>query len=141
MAYTEDERNERLSKIFEIISNGKSLRKALLEVKMSSTTFFEWIDGDSEKTKQYARACEERAEALIDEMIDIADDTSNDTYKIEITEGVEVEKTNYEAIQRSKLKYDARKWLVSKLNPKKYSEKNTTILEGGEKAIEINFLD
>ena len=72
MAYTPEEREKLFETIFELIENGKSLRKALATVKLSSSTFFIWIDENENKSKQYARACEERAEALLDEMIDIA---------------------------------------------------------------------
>jgi len=119
MAYSIEEKEKIFNTIFDIIENGKSLRFALKEVKLSSSTFFIWIDEDIEKSKQYARVTELRAEALLDEMFDIVDETSYDTI---ITEkGNEV--PNGEWMQRSRLRYDARKWLIGKLNPKKYGDK------------------
>ena len=130
MAYTVEEREGILNTIFEIIENGKSLRYALLQIPLSSSTFFIWIDEDSDKSKQYARATELRAEALLDEMFDIVDETSNDISEYEIAEGAKAEKVNNEVIQRSRLRYDARKWLVSKLNPKKYGDKLDVTTDG-----------
>ena len=132
MAYSEREREQLFESIFELIENGKSLRKALATVKLSSSTFFIWIDENENKSKQYARACEERAEALLDEMLDIVDDKSNDIIETDLGDGIIVEKPNNEVIQRSRLRYDARKWLISKLNPKKYGEK-VDVTSGGDK--------
>ena len=139
MAYTPEQREELFTKIFSAIENGDSLRKALASVKLSSKTFYEWLEleENESKVKQYARACEERAEALLDEMLDIVDDTRNDYIEMDTgekgaSEHVLEAKPNYELIQRSRLRYDARKWLVSKLNPKKYGEK-VDVTSGGDK--------
>lgn len=123
MAYTLEQKEQLLNTIFESIENGNSLRKSLLEVKLSSKTFYEWIEQDEDKVKQYARATELRAEALLDEMFDIVDDNHNDVIEMDLGDGIVNTRVNNEVIQRSRLRYDARKWLVSKLNPKKYGEK------------------
>lgn len=122
MAYSQQQKDELFEIIFDFIEGGLSLRKALLNVRLSSKTFYEWLDDENnaDKVKQYARATELRAEALLDEMFEIVDDSERDKIYNEIT-GSEI--TNGEAIQRSRLRYDARKWLVSKLNPKKYGDK------------------
>lgn len=130
MAYSPEEKENILSDIFQSIENGNSLRKSLSVIGISSSTFFIWIEGDETKSKQYARATELRAEALLDEMFDIVDDSSNDVMEIDLGDGIVNTRTNNEVIQRSRLRYDARKWLVSKLNPKKYGDK--TILSGDE---------
>lgn len=130
MAYSPEEKENILNDIFQSIENGNSLRKSLSIIGISSSTFFIWIEGDEAKSKQYARATELRAEALLDEMFDIVDDTSNDVMEVDLGDGVVNTRTNNEVIQRSRLRYDARKWLVSKLNPKKYGDK--TILSGDE---------
>lgn len=139
MAYSVEEKENILNDIFQSIENGNSLRKSLVAVGISSSTFFIWIENDEVKSKQYARATELRAEALLDEMMDIVDDTSSDYVGMDIGEGEASEivldkKPNYELIQRSRLRYDARKWLVSKLNPKKYGDSSKVdVTSGGEK--------
>jgi hypothetical protein len=132
MAYSFIDRDRILNEIFDFIEDGLSLRKSLNQVKISSKTFYEWIDGDDEKVKQYARACEERAEAILDEMINIVDDSDNDVTEIDLGDGLISTKVNSEHIQRSRLRYDARKWLVSKLNPKKYGDKIDVTTNGKE---------
>ena len=138
MAYSAEEREKILNETFNYIEDGLSLRKALSKVNLSSNLFYRWIDQDEIKLKQYARACEERAEALLDEMIDIVDDSANDQMIVNLGDGIEATRLNSEAIQRSRLRYDARRWLISKLNPKKYGDK-IDHTSGGEKLPPINF--
>lgn len=130
MAYTDEEKEEKfLAVINHIADNGYSLRKACAEVKIPRKTFYEWIDADKEKSNQYARACEERADAIADEILDIADESANDLIEQDLGDGIVNTVTNHEAIQRSKLRVDARKWLLGKLAPKKYGDK---LLLGGD---------
>lgn len=147
MAYSQEEKESIFNDIFQSIENGNSLRKSLIAVGISSSTFFIWIEEDETKSKQYVRATELRAEALLDEMFDIVDDTSSDYTGIAIGEGEASEilldkKPNYELIQRSRLRYDARKWLVSKLNPKKYGDKiDLDHTSKGERITSISIID
>ena len=128
MAYSKEDKEDIFNTIFKTIEYGKSLRYALSKIPLSTKTFYEWLEKDEEKVKLYARATEERAEAILDEMIDIVDNNTNDVNVLE--DGKEV--VNNDVIQRSRLRYDARKWLVSKLNPKKYGDK-IDMTTGGEK--------
>lgn len=68
--------------------------------------------------KQYAHAREAQADFILDEAFDILDDTSRDTIQ---TEKGEV--PNNEWISRSKARADFRKWMASRLAPKKYGDK------------------
>lgn len=106
-----------------IEDDGYSLRKALRQPNTpSSKKFYEWLDQREDLRKRYARACEKRADAIFDEILEIADEAENDT--VEITEdGVVDKRVNHENIQRSKLRVDARKWVLAKMNPKKYSDR------------------
>ena len=94
----------------------------------SKVTFFEWLKEDEELTNQYARATEVRADIIFDDILAIADENTNDTSINE--NGIEV--VNNDVIQRSRLRIDARKWVLSKLNPKKFGDK-TDVTSGGEK--------
>jgi hypothetical protein len=114
--------------------DGYSLRSALLQESLSSETFYKWLDEDELKAKQYARACEERADKIVDEMLDIADDVEHDTIKTDTGE-----RPDNEWISRSRLKVDTRKWLVSKLNPKKYGDK-MDLTSDGEKLQSVSLI-
>ena len=128
-AYSEEEKIKIFNDICDLIINGKSLRTALkiIDNPISGSTFFEWIRFDGEKSKQYARATEERAELMFEDMFDIADDSTDDFIQ---TEGGR--KLNSENIQRSKLRVDTRRWALSKMQPKKYGDK-LDITSDGEK--------
>lgn len=128
MAYSAEERESKLTEIFKKIENGLSLRKALIEVHIPAVTFYEWIDKDDEKAKQYARACELRAETIVDEILDLADQSNADAY-VDDEGNTHIDGA---AIQRSRLQVDTRKWLVGKLNPKKYGDK-IDVTTGGDK--------
>lgn len=70
------------------------------------------------------RACEVRADHVFDEIFDIADDGRNDWMeKRQGDETVWVE--NGEALRRSALRVDARKWALARMQPKKYGDKIT----------------
>ena len=119
---------EKKQKAFDLIlnqiENGKSLREILHKdrdqsILPSRGLFNKWIKDDFDLKEKYSTSMELRADLLFDEIIEIADDTTGDTY---ITaEGKE--KTDHENIQRSRLRIDARKWKLSKMLPKKYGDK------------------
>ena len=119
MAYTIKQINEIFDSICVRIENGEAVRNILKEEDMpSSRTFFKWLD-DEEKVKQYARAKSIYAEAMFEDIILIADGSGDDV----LIDEDGVENVNHHVIQRDRLRTDARKWALSKLNPKKYSDK------------------
>lgn len=78
----------------------------------------DWAREDEEFAARYARAMEQRTDHMAEEILSIADDGNNDWME---REGFVV--PNYEHIQRSKLRVDARRWLMSKMLPKKYGDR------------------
>jgi len=112
------------------LSDGASLRTTCLSDDMpDKSTVFRWLRTHEEFRDQYARAKEESADALTDEMLDIADDGSNDWMKRHGKEDEEYWVANGEHIQRSRVRIDVRKWIASKLKPKKYGDK---LMHGGD---------
>lgn len=112
ISYTEEEKDNVLEKIFELIEGGKSLRYALSKVKLSSRTFFRWIDSDEERVKQYARATTIRAELKFESI--------EADYSAKPRLCPETGRIDNAWVQLQRLKIDAKKWELSKLNPKKY---------------------
>ena len=119
MAYSEDQKKKLIDSICEGIEKGASLRTMLSVSKISSRTFFKWIDLDENKVKQYARAMELRADKIFEDILDIADSQENDI--ITLSDGRKV--TNHDVINRARLRVDARKWMLSKMFPTKYGDK------------------
>lgn len=104
----------------EIAGSSKSLKTICSGNGMPGvTTVYRWLRENEDFAKNYARAKTEQAELLVEEMLQIADDGINDTQTGEGGEPI----TNTDVIQRSKLRVDTRKWLASKLLPKKYGDK------------------
>ncbi len=112
------------------LADGMSLRTVCNSDGMpDKKTVFRWLRTNDTFRAQYARAKEESADALADEMMDIADDGSNDWMEVHQRGNVGwVE--NGEAMQRSRLRVDTRKWIASKLKPKKYGDKIDATLSG-----------
>jgi hypothetical protein len=124
MGYSEEEKIKIFDDVIKLISGGLSLRKAIVELNIiNKDTFFSWIAKDTLLADQYTRACEVRADSLFEEMLDIADDGTNDYITKRASDGTEFEVVNTEHIQRSKLRIETRKWNLSKMNPKKYGDK------------------
>ena len=73
-------------------------------------------------------AKENAAELLADEILQIADDGSND--KTTDNEGNVIVNTDH--IARSRLRVDARKWVACHLNPKLFGEKKAVTHEAAE---------
>lgn len=70
----------------------------------SKSSFLRWVnDGVADVADQYARACAARAEGWVEEIVSIADEEGDP--------------------QALRLRVDARKWVASKLLPKKYGDK------------------
>lgn len=110
--------------ICERIADGESLRTICLDDAMPHrSTVFRWLAANESFRDQYTRAREAQADALFEEILEIADDTSHDTIIKEGKDGGEYEAANSEWINRSRLRVDARKWMASKLAPKKYGDK------------------
>lgn len=108
--------------ILEQIADGKSLREISRQEGMPApSTVLKWVNGDEtgKMGEQYARAMHVRADVIFDEVLEIADDGANDYMK---TDGG-IEKLNGEHVQRSRLRIDARKWALGRMNPKKYGDK------------------
>lgn len=118
-------------KICEEIASGDSLRTICAKEGMPAcSTVFLWLTKHPEFSEQYVRAREAQADAMAEDILEIADDGRNDWVKTQ--EGGEA--YNGDHVQRSKLRVDARKWLMSKMAPKKYGDKITQELTGKDGA-------
>ena len=115
MAYSKEQKEEILNNIFNIIESGKSLRFALSQIPLSSSTFFIWIEEDPEKSKHYAYVTDIRTELKFESI--------EQDYSEEPQRDAETGRIDSAWVQLQRLKIDAKKWELSKLNPKKYGDK------------------
>lgn len=120
MAYSNKDKQNIWNNILAEMMTGRSLRSILRDPNMpNSDTIYQWILEDKKKSDQYARAADIRADEIFDEMMNISDETDSDI--ITLDDGREV--VNNNVISRDRLRIDTRKWILSKMNPKKYGDK------------------
>jgi len=95
------------AKLCQHIADGLALKEAcLLDGMPSRTTAYKWLSQHTEFANMYARARDERADLIADEIITIAD-TEPDP-------------------NRARVRIDARKWWAAKVDPKAYGDKVIT---------------
>lgn len=109
--------------------------KAICEqMGISKQCFYNYLRINGEEARdEYARSKYMQAELIADEIVDIADDGSNDLMTV-VKGDNKYEIERKEVVNRSRLRIDSRKWLLSKLIPKKYGDK-MDVTSGGEKLL------
>ena len=105
------------------IAEGESLRSVCKDSGMPhKATVCRWLALHEDFQTQYARAHDWQAELIAEEILEIADDASNDWKLIE-RDGEARWVLDLENIQRARLRIDTRKWMLARLAPKKYGER------------------
>ena len=125
MAYDKKNKQKLKDKIIELVSDGVSLNRVLKEDKSmpSRPTVFIWLnsnhkDFDLDFSNNYTRARKLRADHIFEELLLKADDLEEDVYVID-----DKQFTNHNVINRARLRVDTRKWILGKMDPKKYGDK------------------
>lgn len=120
--------------IDEIALSSLSLRKATLKAAghfklehIPLSNAHSWI-GEFGLAERYARARERRADNIFEEIIDIVDCEDHDMTVDEKGNP----RVNHDVIQRDRLRVDARRWMLGKMQPKKYGDK-IDVTSDGEK--------
>lgn len=123
-------------RICQKIAEGYSVRSICKEKDMvSMQTLFRWLRENDKFREQYVRACEGRSYAQAEEIIDIADNATNDYMEKLEGDGYIF---NSENVQRSRLRIDTRKWLMSKMNPKVYGDKLDMTTNGNDIGVALS---
>lgn len=125
MARPSDYTSELAEAICLRLAEGESLRSICRDdVMPDKATVLRWIARHDVFRDQYAKAKLEGAEALAEEIFDIADDASNDWMERIGEEDQPVGwQLNGEHVRRSQMRIDVRKWYLSKIMPKKYGDR------------------
>ena len=125
---------EKADSICALLSEGLSLREVCAQEGMpDKSTVMRWLQQNAAFRDQYVRAKEIGVEALAEDILDIADDATNDWMERHDKDGENAGwQFNGEAARRSQIRIDARKWLLSKLAPKKYGDKVEQTVQGPE---------
>lgn len=105
---------ERGDKICERLANGESMRAICKEKDMPDiNTVNLWIRSFEDFKEQYFQARRDQADYYAQQIVDISDETIDDTYFDDHGN----KRIDPGAIARARLRIDARKWYASKLNP------------------------
>jgi len=114
------------------IAEGESLREIVKDAGMPDrSTVYDWLLRHLPFADQYARAREEQADTLADEIIAIADEQPEIIAVVDKKTGALIEhKLDGAFLQWQKNRIEARKWTAMKLKPKKYGDR--VALEGVE---------
>lgn len=118
-----------------LLAEGKSLREICAEPGMPSrSTVHSWVANDVQGfAAKYAAAKAVGMDQIADEILAIADDSSRDTIRTESGE-----RPDNEWIARSKLRVDSRKWLLAKLAPKKYGERQAIDISNSDGSLQLD---
>ncbi len=93
------------------------------------STFYRWMLNHEELRTLYAHARDAQLQILADEIQEIADEPQSG--EVVTIKGDEREVKISDMLEHRKLRIDARKWLLSKLAPKKYGDKTAITGDGG----------
>lgn len=85
----------------------------------AEVTVYQWVLHKPEFAKKYRAAREMQQERHLEEIKEISDDGSNDTYLDDDGNP----RTDHDVIARSKLRVDTRKWIMARMSPRKYGDK------------------
>ena len=123
------------------LAGGETLRGICSDDEMPArSTVFRWLRLHPGFARQYAEAREAQADLWADELLEIADDSGRDWIARRGKDGTRQVVADAEHIQRCRLRFDARRWLMGKAAPKKYGEHpgaNIGTPDGGQLVVEI----
>ena len=108
------DRADLAKKVLEGMHGGLSCFKACQAAGVPHSTFIGWVNEDAALADRYTRAREELIERMAQEVLELSD----------VDVGLQPDgKKDWAAVQKHKLQVDTRKWLLSKLAPKKFGDK------------------
>ena len=109
-----ENKSELIGLVLSGMRGGLSAFKACEAAGLSQSTFNLWVNEDAELAAEYARAREDLIERMANEVLELSD----------VDVGLQPDgKRDWAAVQKHKLQVDTRKWLLSKLAPKKFGDK------------------
>lgn len=115
MARPTDYSDNVFNDICEKLADGMSLKRICeADDKPSKATFYNWINNNEALLDKYARAKQDSSDALADDIQDIADSVLIGQYDP----------------AAARVAIDAKKWVASKLKPKKYGDKLDVTTDG-----------
>lgn len=116
-------------KICEGIANARPLVKICQDDGMPApSSVYKWRREHPEFSENYDKAREDQADLLVEEMLDISDNSVGNPLIVDDvpmldTDGKPVMIVDGPSVSHAKLKVDTRKWAASKFKPNRYADK------------------
>ncbi|MEH2700232.1 hypothetical protein GFL93_09350 [Rhizobium leguminosarum bv. viciae] len=144
--------------ICELIIKGMSVRKiGDLEAMPCEDTIYTWLSKHSEFSEKYTEACQHRTNRYLEECVDLADTmpdgimfiagngnlyTRDEVLQLNAQEramaGLMPIGLSNELINKRKLQIDTRLKAAARMHPRRWGDKSTMALEGGDKPVAVN---
>lgn len=110
---------EKAAEICARLVNGESLRSICRDDNMPDVkTVYLWMAQNETFLQQYTKAKEDQADTLQEDILDIAD-----TEPMQVVDDKGVARIDSAHVNWMRLRIDSRKWIASKLKPKKYGDR------------------
>jgi hypothetical protein len=119
---------DRLDELFAAMSGGTPVAEALRELGHDWRTFSRLCEAEPEVQRGYDAAGDAMIQHWAAEILTISDDNRHDT----LVDDRGNERPNTEWINRTKLRVDSRKWLLSKLKPGRFGDRIDVTTDGKE---------
>lgn len=138
LPYKKEEKDRIVQEVCDKIAEGRSLLSVLKDKKTypARSTFMKWVNESDNYAHALSEANDQRADKIFDELLQIVDNTEGDM--IELPDGSLV--TNHHVVQRDRLRFDARRWILAKMQPAKYSDRINVNASVNEQVKPVEFV-
>lgn len=126
---------ELFASVLQLVREGNGLIKACATAGANRSEFYKRIDAIKESADDYAQARQLGLDAWSEQITDIADECESDL--LNDAEGRPV--SNPAAVHRARLRIDTRKWLMSKLAPKRYGDQLNVGVTGDVQVTTVDY--
>jgi len=126
---SDKERDKYMEYVFECLSNGQSVIASLKEksIPVTNSMFYRWLrDYPDEYKHKYEEARETQCHYLVDECLQLIDESSSD---IAVDEFGNI-KENHKTVARAKAQVDTRFRFLEKMTPRVYGAKKAIEMSG-----------
>ena len=107
-------RTEVAQVVLDSMLSGASMRQSCIKAGIGASTWIDWVTADRELGERYARAREGLLDAMVDQILTLAD------APVPLLDNGA---TDPGLVRQRQLQIDARRWVLSKLAPNKYGDR------------------
>jgi len=100
--------------VLDSMVGGASMRQSCIKAGIGASTWIDWVTDDRELGERYARAREGLLDAMVDQILTLAD------APVPLLDNGA---TDPGLVRQRQLQIDARRWILSKLAPNKYGDR------------------